>query len=244
MADSSNASVTLAKLSDLDFNVSFRVSGLSGQVHPQSPIEGQDAPLSNLYIVCQLWSCNKPMTIPFQTAHKSFKSSYTWNESLTLPVKYKDLPLDAQLTFTVYDSQAPPNAPQAIPIGGTTFKLFGKKCTLKRAKQRLFLHKGIEADAAANSSTPSKVPLLHGETDELGRLEKLVKKHESGDIPRLDWLDKLAFRQIEKIHNVICLASLSKHTEIWFRSKRRSPPTCIYISIYLALTSLSSLANT
>lgn len=173
MADSSNASVSLAKLSDLDFNLSFRISSLSGQVNGPNSVQSQNIVLSDLYIVCQLWSCNKPMTVPFQTAHKNFKSSYTWNESLTLPVKYKDLPLDVQLTFTVYDSQAPPNGPQAIPVGATTFKLFGKKCTLKRAKQRLFLHKGVEADAAANSSTPSKVPLCHGETDELGRLEKV-----------------------------------------------------------------------
>lgn len=31
-------------------------------------------------------------------------------------------------------------------------------------------------------------------------LLKLVKKHERGDLPRLEWLDQLTFRQIEKIH--------------------------------------------
>lgn len=167
MADSS---ITLAKLSQLDINVSLRISSLSGQI-PKS--ENAHGALSDLYVVCQLWSYNKPLTIPFRTAHKSFKSTYTWNESLKLPIKYKDLPLDAQLTFTVYDCQPPPATSAAIAIGGTTFKLFGKKCTLKRAKQRLYLWKGREADAATQSSTPSKVPLAPGETDELGRLEKV-----------------------------------------------------------------------
>lgn len=39
----------------------------------------------------------------------------------------------------------------------------------------------------------------------LPTLEQLIKRHERGDLPRMDWLDKLAYRQIEKIHKV-CLA--------------------------------------
>lgn len=31
---------------------------------------------------------------------------------------------------------------------------------------------------------------------------KLVKKYERGDIPKSDWLDKLAFRQMEEVHAV------------------------------------------
>lgn len=34
----------------------------------------------------------------------------------------------------------------------------------------------------------------------MDRLEKLFKKHELGELPRLDWLDNLAFRQIERIN--------------------------------------------
>ena len=77
--------------------------------------------------------------------------------------------------------------------------MFGNKSTLKKGKQRLYLWKGREGDAKRRESeTPSKVGLK----DEMGRLEKLVKKQERGDVERLDWLDKLAFRQIEKIHKV------------------------------------------
>lgn len=36
--------------------------------------------------------------------------------------------------------------------------------------------------------------------DEMGRLEKLVKKYERGDLPKSDWLDKMAFRKMEEIH--------------------------------------------
>ena len=33
-------------------------------------------------------------------------------------------------------------------------------------------------------------------------LLQLVKKYERGDMPKEDWLDKLAFRRMEEIHSV------------------------------------------
>ena len=99
-------------------------------------------------------------------------------------------------------------------MGGATLRLFGRKCTLRKGKQRVRLWRGVEADGSAESSTPSKVVPGVGEEDEMGRLEKirralgaslttqLVKKHERGDIEQLPWLDRLAFREIERIHAV------------------------------------------
>ena len=37
----------------------------------------------------------------------------------------------------------------------------------------------------------------------MDRLEKLVKRQEQGDLPRVDWLDNLAFRKIEQLHTSI-----------------------------------------
>jgi phosphatidylinositol 3-kinase len=55
-----------------------------------------------------------------------------------------------------------------------------------------------EADGSLETATPSK-----SETgDEMGRLEKLVKKHERGDMPKSEWLDKLVFRRMSEIHAV------------------------------------------
>lgn len=34
----------------------------------------------------------------------------------------------------------------------------------------------------------------------MGRLEALVKDYDRGDITKIDWLDRMAFRQIEKLH--------------------------------------------
>lgn len=71
--------------------------------------------------------------------------------------------------------------------------------TLRRGQQRLFVHRGVEADPKPETTTPSE---LTGGKDEMGRLEHLVKEYEKGDIPKIDWLDRIAFRQIEHAHAV------------------------------------------
>lgn len=40
--------------------------------------------------------------------------------------------------------------------------------------------------------------MVDKEAEELDRLEKLFKKHEMGEIPRIEWLDQLVFRGVEK----------------------------------------------
>ena len=47
-----------------------------------------------------------------------------WNEWITFPIRYCDLPLSSQIAFTVWDISGPRSA---IPVGGSTFRLFGKK---------------------------------------------------------------------------------------------------------------------
>jgi hypothetical protein len=37
---------------------------------------------------------------------------------------------------------------------------------------------------------------------------QLVKDHERGDIPKIDWLDRLAFRQIAALHAVSILRTV------------------------------------
>ncbi|KAH9902568.1 atypical/PIKK/PI3K protein kinase [Cubamyces lactineus] len=196
---------TFAKLSDLKMPVTFRISQLEGNRKPYPFTEVLEKPelrfhgvqqspsFSDLYVTCQLVADNKPLTIPFRTSFKAFKKDYTWNEWITFPIRYCDLPLNSQITFTVWDIAGPRSA---VPVGGTTFRLFGKKWTLRRGKHRMILWPDREADGANESTTPSKI----GTRDEMGRLEKLVKKFERGDLPKSDWLDALAFRKMAEIH--------------------------------------------
>ncbi|KEP52200.1 atypical/PIKK/PI3K kinase [Rhizoctonia solani 123E] len=195
---------SFAKLSDLDKAVTVRISQLEGTRTPRPFSELLERPelrfagvqqsaLSDLFVTCQIVADNKPLTVPHRTSFKAFKNTYTWNEWITFPLKYRDLPLNAQITFTVWDIEGPRTS---APVGGTTFRMFGKKSTLRRGKHRLLLWAGQEADGSTESRTPSKVELK----DEMGRLEKLVKKHERGDLPKSEWLDKMAFRRMEEIH--------------------------------------------
>ncbi|BGP25770.1 phosphoinositide 3-kinase [Rhodotorula toruloides] len=201
-----DSQISFLKHGDLVQLVVIKVASFEGHIpqrpltdlldHPQLKHHGFQQQLpSDLFVRVELWADNKPLIPPVQTAHKAFKSrtQIDWNEHIALPIRYRDLPLGSQLAVTVYDIAGPG---ELAVVGGSTLRLFGNKCTLKKGKQRLFLWKGKEADGSVETETPSKVGLQ----DAMGRLEKLVKKHERGDIPRLDWLDKLAFRQIEKIH--------------------------------------------
>jgi hypothetical protein len=48
---------------------------------------------------------------------------FSWNEWLTLPVQFNDLPRTAQLALTIYDCTGPN---KLWPVGGTTISLFSK----------------------------------------------------------------------------------------------------------------------
>lgn len=249
-----DSQISFLKHGDLAQLVAIKVASFEGHIpqrpltdlldHPELKHHGFQQQLpSDLFVRVELWADNKPLIPPVQTAHKAFKSrtQIDWNEHITLPIRYRDLPLGSQLAVTVYDIAGPG---ELAVVGGSTLRLFGNKCTLKKGKQRLFLWKGKAADGSVETETPSKVGLK----DEMGRLEKLVKKHERGDIPRLDWLDKLAFRQIEKIHKVRPLSRRSPllpSTESLssLRPNRRSQRTCSSTSTFHVSTFPSSSAN-
>ncbi|APA11136.1 hypothetical protein sscle_07g059060 [Sclerotinia sclerotiorum 1980 UF-70] len=170
---------------------------------------------SDLYVTVQLWADSKPLTVPVQTAYKPFKNERKWNEWLTLPINCSTIPLSSQLAITVWDlSPTGGDGAQghAVPFGGTTLRLFDKENQLQKGRQKCFLHRRKAADGLDSSSTPSTLPnirrngtklkgedgLIDKESEELDRLEKLFKKHEMGEIPRIEWLDQLVFRGVEK----------------------------------------------
>ncbi|KAH8919649.1 phosphatidylinositol 3-kinase [Atractiella rhizophila] len=238
-AISSTGTLTLARSSQIDRPVSLKLASLQGL--PPFPLSGQ--------ILCkiQVFTSNKPLLYPAQsTSFKFFKNSlasedsttdhvlYTWNEHFTLPIKYRDLNATSQIALTLYDVPPAPEpsssramSPDPVLIGGTTVPLFSsRKLTLKKGRQRCYVHKGVKADGGENTSTPAKVDLANKEGhadkdgirgrqymkdlkggDEMGRLEKLVKKHGRGDLIAVEWLDKLAFREIEKVHSATSLSS-------------------------------------
>ena len=153
--------------------------------------------------------------MPVQTAYKSLRGGRTWNEWLELPINISQLPQSAQLAITVWDI-SPTGKPgvrgHAIPFGGTTISLFDKDGILQKGRQQCRVYRNKAADGFSSTATPA-VPPPHrkrGRTsnsdgcvalpdeEELERLEKLIKKHEAGEIPKVDWLDIMVFKAIEK----------------------------------------------
>ena len=153
--------------------------------------------------------------MPVQTAYKSFKKARKWDEWLELPINISTIPQSSQLAITIWDV-SPTGGPgakgHAIPFGGTTIPLFDKDNTLQKGRQKCRLYRHKAADGMSSSTTPAIPPprrirnsdgasnghVTSPEEDELDRLEKLFKKHEMGEIHRVDWLDALVFKAVAK----------------------------------------------
>jgi phosphatidylinositol 3-kinase len=142
-----------------------------------------------------------------------------WNEWLQFPINISSLPLSAQLAITVWDI-SPTNEDgfqgHAIPYGGTTIALFDKDDTLQKGRQRCRLYRHRAADGFSQTKTPAELatnPRIKAgaisaapQTDverELERLESVFKKHEMGEIPRVDWLDRLVFEQVGRMEQEV-----------------------------------------
>ncbi|ODQ63507.1 phosphatidylinositol 3-kinase [Nadsonia fulvescens var. elongata DSM 6958] len=198
-------SVTFYQSKDIELPFGVKIGALEGESpivsfseqvkDPLKPLVNSNInPYSDLQVTVRLYANSKPLTLPVSTSYKSFKTSRKWNEWLTLPFEYASLPLDAQLAITLWDYQDSGRA--MVPYGGTTVRLFDpRECLLQRGRQKLKIWLGQAADGLANTKTPS----TFSSRNELDRLEQLIKKHESGDMKSCEWLDNLAFRQIEKI---------------------------------------------
>lgn len=119
----------------------------------------------------------------------------SWNQWVYLPLSYTDLPRDAQLCITLYDCAGPG---RQIPVGATTISLFGKHGVYRQGMLDLRVWPGVEADGGVPTSTPGKA--RDDGKEQMQRLAKLVKKHRNGQINKIDWLDRLTFREIELIN--------------------------------------------
>ncbi|KAG8525855.1 uncharacterized protein KY384_000615 [Bacidia gigantensis] len=218
---------SFATSTSLDHPVSVKIGSLEGHYKPppfstllKRPdlryIGSNTSPNSDLYVTVQPWADSKPLTVPAQTRYKSLRTGRLWNEWLELPINISQLPQNAQLAITVWDvspTGGPTAKDHAIPFGGTTIALFDKDDTLQKGRQhcRVWRHKA--ADGNSSPSTPAappskcrkrvlkdsagkttKVP----EEEELQRLEKLLKKHEAGEIPKVAWLDRLVVKLVER----------------------------------------------
>ncbi|CAI0386322.1 unnamed protein product [Linum tenue] len=184
---------------DINLPVTFRIERLEGSLPPvEFPDSGIDPAAeerrAELYVECVLCMDGAPFGLPMRTRLETNGSAYCWNELITLSTKYRDLGRYSQLALTVWDVS---HGKDEGLIGGATIPLFNSKLQLKTGKQKLRLWLGKVADGSFPTTTPGKVP--RHERGELERLEKLLNKYERGQIQRVDWLDRLTFKAMEKI---------------------------------------------
>ncbi|BBN17072.1 phosphatidylinositol 3-kinase [Marchantia polymorpha subsp. ruderalis] len=193
---------------DINLPLTVRIDGLDGE-YPASSASDLDReltadsansvlddsrPVPELYVECVLYLDGIKFGLPTRTRLASVENPFCWNELVTVSAKIRDLTQDAQLALTVWDVSQPRIE---IAVGGSTLVLFNRKDRLKTGKQKLRLWRGCEADGSSPTSTPGKVP--KHERGEVERLEKLLNKFERGQLPRMDWLDRLALREIENV---------------------------------------------
>lgn len=143
----------------------------------------------------QVYADGRTLALPVYTSYKHFTKRWNWNQWITLPISYADLPRSSQLCITLYDC-AGPN--RLIPVGGTTISLFGKHGVFRQGMLDLKVWPGVQADGSIQTITPGK-SRAYGK-DQMQRLAKLAKKHRNGQINKVDWLDRLTFREIELIN--------------------------------------------
>ncbi|CAA3031722.1 Phosphatidylinositol 3-kinase, root isoform [Olea europaea subsp. europaea] len=200
---------------DINLPVTFRIERLEGKLPPQKPLNSDEIDSTSeerrpeLFVECLLYIDGAPFGLPMRTRLESLGLSYCWNELITLSTKYRDLTANSQLAVTVYDVS---RGKSDEVVGGATIHLFNMKKQLKTGKHKLRLWSGKEADGSINTTTPGKVP--KEEWGELERLEKLQNKYERGQIQRIDWLDRLAFKAIEKIKECEIIKNGSSHVYI------------------------------
>ncbi|KAF3837168.1 hypothetical protein F7725_004632, partial [Dissostichus mawsoni] len=151
---------------------------------------------SDLYVTCQVFAEGKPLALPVRTSYKAFSTRWNWNEWLRLPVKYPDLPQSAQVALTIWDIYGPG---RAVPVGGTTVTLFGKYGMFRQGMHDLKVWPGVEGNGGEPTTTPGRTSSSLTE-DQMGRLAKLTKAHRQGHMVKVDWLDRLTFREIEMIN--------------------------------------------
>jgi phosphatidylinositol 3-kinase len=153
---------------------------------------------ASLMVKCQLFNKGKPIGLPVTTSYKAFSKRYSWNEWVTLPLQFCDLFRSTVLCLTILDCAGPG---KMVCIGGTTIALFGKNGIFCQGMFDLKVWPNREADGNHPSSTPGNSIDLES-NNQMQRLAKIAKKHRNGQIPKIDWLDRLTFREIEVVFNL------------------------------------------
>lgn len=186
---------------DLDINVQIKIGTLEGKFPRPKHSELLSDPmlyysdnfkdgLSDLYVTCEVMTKQQSLCLPTQTSYKSFTSRWNWNEWLELPIKYSELARDCLLTLTIHHIH---HSHQHLIIGGTSISLFSKTGVYRQGMYDLRVWGRVQG----GMHTPGKAK---SNNDEMSRIYKLSKNHKNGRMMKVDWMDRLTFREVEMIN--------------------------------------------
>lgn len=162
----------------------LKFSGLNSEKYPP------------LMVKVQLYNEGKPLGLAVTTSYKYFTNRWSWNEWLTIPVLFNDLSRYTMIAVTVFDCSG--HRGEKTILGGTAITLFDKTGVFRQGLYDLRVWPNVEGDGAFHSKTPGKSTNCY--INQMQRLSKLAKKHRNGQIEKVDWLDRLTFREIELIN--------------------------------------------
>ncbi|XP_037036692.1 phosphatidylinositol 3-kinase catalytic subunit type 3 isoform X2 [Bradysia coprophila] len=194
--------------SSLHERVQVKIVTLDGLIHKPSYEKLLEEPLlrfSGLYseqcpslmVKLQVYNNGEPFGLPVCTSYMPFENQWIWKEWVTLPVQYSDLPRTAMLALTILDCAG---AGKTSVIGGTTISMFGKNGMFRQGMFDLRVWPNKEADGNTSTTTPGKGK-NSSKNNQMQRFGKLYKEYCNGQIPKVEWLDRITFREIAIIND-------------------------------------------
>ena len=186
---------------DVSTQLNIKVGGLDGKPPlPPIPQISEDLyrgdfqqPFADLNFSCYIWHNGAVLTLPVSTSYRAFSSRWQWNERLSVPIRIRDLPRKSQLICEVREVVS--SSGEAV-VGGAAVPLYNAEGVLKCGLIDIRLRMGL--------SEPEELVRISEEelsvNDEMTELAGLVKQHHSGEIEKVDWLDRLTFREVEHVN--------------------------------------------
>ncbi|XP_067888737.1 phosphatidylinositol 3-kinase catalytic subunit type 3 isoform X2 [Heterodontus francisci] len=150
---------------------------------------------------CYVYSCDLDINVQLKIGslegkreQKSYKALLE-DPLLKFSGLYQETCSDLYVTGQVFAE----GKPLALPVR-TSYKAFSTRWNMfRQGMHDLKVWPNVEADGAEPTKTAGRTSSNVSE-DQMSRLAKLTKAHRQGHMVKVDWLDRLTFREIEMIN--------------------------------------------
>ena len=147
-----------------------------------------------------------------------------------LPVQYSELSRDVVICIRLLDFATDEC------LGSSVFELFTEDGEFRRGKRDICIWPRVEPDPIYYDSQTGAIGQVDS-THQMPRLKPLEEKWADQQIPRIDWLDRLVFREIEQINHkeksTGDFLHLMIETQSFFHQSERTNEITPYACVYL-----------